>query len=122
MPSADNQLFKITLKAFPSDFYNNITISGCIIKGGRKSGFIYASNLSIVGCSFIHTENQILLNIVVTQGYTLIASNYFQGDAASLSAITYKTGGNDITSGTIIIRDNFINRHSQFALFNTFVQ
>jgi hypothetical protein len=119
MASGDNWLFQIALKAFPSDFYDNITISGCIIEGGRRNGFIYASNLSIVGCNFIHTGNRNSLNIVATQGYTLIARNNFQGGAASLASITYETGGNEITSGTIIIRDNVSNRHSQFVLFNT---
>jgi hypothetical protein len=119
MPAGDNWLFQIPLKAFPSDFYNNITISGCIIEGGRRNGFIYASNLSIVGCKFIHTGNRNSLNIVATEGYALISSNIFQGGAESLAAITYETGGNEITSGTIIIRDNVMERHSQFVLFNT---
>ncbi len=119
MPAGDNWLFQIPLKAFPSDFYNNITISGCIIEGGRRNGFIYASNLSIVGCKFIHTGNRNSLNIVATEGYALISSNIFQGGAESLAAITYETGGNEITSGTIVIRDNVMERHSQFVLFNT---
>lgn len=119
MPAGDNWLFEIVLKAFPSDFYDNITISSCIIEGGRRNAFIYASNLSIVGCTFIHTGNRNSLNIVATQGYTLIVRNTFQGGASSLASITYETGGNEITSGTIIIRNNIMNRHSQFVLFNT---
>ncbi|QNO13284.1 hypothetical protein HYG86_00060 [Alkalicella caledoniensis] len=119
MESGDNWLFQISLKAFPSDFYENIIISGCIIEGGRRNGFIYASDLSIVGCSFIHTGNRNSLNIVATQGFTLISNNTFNGGSSSLAAITYETGGNEITSGTIVIRDNSMQRHSQFVLFNT---
>lgn len=115
----NNWLFQIALKNYPSDLYNNIHISGCIIAGGKRNGFIYAANLSIVGCTFIHTGTESSLNIVATQQYALIAGNTFNGGAASKACVIYETGGNEITTGTIIVRDNTMTSFSQFVLFNT---
>lgn len=115
----NNCLFLIELKAYPSSLYNNINFSGCIIEGGKRSGFIYASNFSIVGCTLIHSGTESSLNVVATQQYSLIAGNTFLGGSASKASIIYETGGNEITTGTIIIRDNTMNSFSQFVLFNT---
>ncbi|MPM20955.1 hypothetical protein SDC9_67394 [bioreactor metagenome] len=115
----NNWLFQIALKAFPSDFYNHINISGCIIAGGKRNGFIYASNLSIVGCTFIHSGTESSLNVVATQQRALFAGNTFIGGAASKACVIYETGGNENTTGTIIVRDNSMESFSQFVLFNT---
>ena len=117
----NNWLFQIALKAFPTELYNNIHISGCIIEGGKRNGFIYASNLSIVGCTFIHSGTESSLNIVVSQQYALIAGNTFRGGATSKACVIYETGDNEITTGTIVVRDNTMTSFSQFVLFNTYL-
>ncbi|WP_346885863.1 DNRLRE domain-containing protein [Clostridium sp. UBA4395] len=112
-----NSLFNIPFKAFPDDIYRNITISSCIMEGGRRNAFIKADNLSILSTTFIHTGNRNSLHIESVQGRTLIAGNTFNGSTDSLATMTFE--GIPLSSGSIIIRNNISNSFTQFTLFNT---
>ena len=103
----------------PVQVFTNITISNCIMEGGRRNAFILAENLSILGTTWIHTGNRNSLNIISVLGSTTIANNTFTGGVDSLAAMTFEGSTNTVFSGTITIRDNLSTRHSQYVLFNT---
>ena len=119
-PSGDSSLFNIPTNGFPGVMYKNIAMRYNIFEGGRRTAFIKAEDLSLIGNTILHNGDRDVFVLERVAGSTLIYGNRLIGGPASRRAFSIETGNSfDFAAGTITISNNFSTRFSQYVLFNT---
>ena len=117
---ADETLVRIPPRGI-GDYYSGITIQNSILTGGKRTMIVNVEDFTLRNNTLNHTGTEKALEIRGALGTTTITGNSFMGGATSLGAI-YVQGAtpNDIYfSGSFIIDDNTMARHSQFVFFST---
>ncbi|MYL71748.1 hypothetical protein GLW00_12850 [Halobacillus litoralis] len=117
--TGDETLLRIPARGV-ADYYSGITIRDSILTGGERTLIVNVEDFTLENNTLNHTGDEQSLEIRGTFGVTNIKDNSFLGGAVSRAAIRFQQDTpTDQFSGTFLIDDNTMERHSQFVLFAT---
>ncbi|MGV2620901.1 UNVERIFIED_CONTAM: right-handed parallel beta-helix repeat-containing protein [Halobacillus marinus] len=100
------------------DYYSGIVIRDSNLTGGERTLIVNVDDFTLENNTITHTGDEQSLEIRGALGTTTISGNSFIGGATSLAAIRFQPNTpTDEFSGTFLVDDNTMERHSQFVFF-----